>query len=147
MIFLNSVSSAAAPVFYLPDVCTHTDPEGKQSLEYFKIYGKKTQFNEHPVTSIKYSAHLSVRNDSKLDNRLCRFSGNFLVNIKLKEYINIIKILSALTFYLALIIFFFNFISISVNAESREIIQPVSFPPQLRNRRQICVYFDSKVSV
>ena len=30
MIFLNSVSFAAALVFYLPGVCTHTDTEGKQ---------------------------------------------------------------------------------------------------------------------
>ena len=30
MIFLNSASSAAALVFYLPGVCTHTDTEGKQ---------------------------------------------------------------------------------------------------------------------
>ena len=28
--FLNSASSAAALVFYLPGVCTHTDTEGKQ---------------------------------------------------------------------------------------------------------------------
>ena len=30
MIFLNSASSAAALVFYLPCVCRHTDTEGKQ---------------------------------------------------------------------------------------------------------------------
>ena len=30
MIFLNSGSSAAALVFYLPSVCTHIDAEGKQ---------------------------------------------------------------------------------------------------------------------
>ena len=29
MIFLNSAGSAAAQVFYLPGVCTHTDTEGK----------------------------------------------------------------------------------------------------------------------
>ena len=28
--FFNSASSAAALVFYLPGVCTHTDAEGKQ---------------------------------------------------------------------------------------------------------------------
>ena len=49
MIFLNSASSAAALVFYLTCVCTHTDTEGKQSPEYFKIFGKNTIFNEHPV--------------------------------------------------------------------------------------------------
>ena len=30
MIFLNSASTAAALVFYLPSECTHTDTEGKQ---------------------------------------------------------------------------------------------------------------------
>ena len=46
VIFLNSASSAAALVFYLPGVCTHTDTEGKQrkaSQEYFKIL-EKTQY-------------------------------------------------------------------------------------------------------
>ena len=30
VIFLNSTSPAAALVFYLPGMCTHTDTEGKQ---------------------------------------------------------------------------------------------------------------------
>ena len=45
MIFLNSASSGAALVFYLPGVCTHTDIEGKQSPENIS----NTIFNEHPV--------------------------------------------------------------------------------------------------
>ena len=52
MIFLDSVSSAAALVFYLPGVCTHTDTEGKQSPEYFKIFEKNTIFYEHPVDEV-----------------------------------------------------------------------------------------------
>ena len=51
--FLNSASSAAALVFYLPGMCTHTDTEGKQSQEYFKIFGKNTIFNEHPVAQVE----------------------------------------------------------------------------------------------
>ena len=47
MIFLNSVSSAAALVFYLPGVCTPTDTEEKtekgQSQEYSKNK-KKLQY-------------------------------------------------------------------------------------------------------
>ena len=35
VIFLNSTSSAASLVFYLPGVCTHTDTEEKQISEYF----------------------------------------------------------------------------------------------------------------
>ena len=50
MIFLNSAGSAAAQVFYLPGVCTHTDTEGKQSPEYIYKIRKNTIFNEHPVS-------------------------------------------------------------------------------------------------
>ena len=48
--FLNSAHSAAALVFYLPGVCTHTDIEKKtESGIYIKIFEKNTIFNEHPV--------------------------------------------------------------------------------------------------
>ena len=52
VIILNSAISAAALVFYLPGICTHTDTEGKQKKEYpeyFKIIGKNTITIEHPV--------------------------------------------------------------------------------------------------
>ena len=53
MIFLNSASSAAALVFYLPGVCTHTDTEGIQRKarvrNILKYQEKNTTFNEHPV--------------------------------------------------------------------------------------------------
>ena len=55
MIFLNSAGSAAALVFYLPGVCTHTDTEGKQRKprvwNILKSSEKNTIFNEHPVSS------------------------------------------------------------------------------------------------
>ena len=41
VIFLNSVSSGAALVFYLPGVCTHTDIERKQSPENILKSSKK----------------------------------------------------------------------------------------------------------
>ena len=45
MIFLNFSGSAAALVFYLPVVCTHTDTEGKQRntrvRNILKALGKK----------------------------------------------------------------------------------------------------------
>ena len=53
--FLNSASSAAALVFYLPGicVCTHTDTEGKQRKarvgNISKSSEKNTIFNEHPL--------------------------------------------------------------------------------------------------
>ena len=56
MIFLNSASSAAALVFYLPGVCTHTDTQGKQRKakvwNIFKKSEKNTIFNKHHVSSI-----------------------------------------------------------------------------------------------
>ena len=44
MIFLNSAGSAAALVFYLSGVCTHTDMERKLSPENILKTSKKTQF-------------------------------------------------------------------------------------------------------
>ena len=53
-IFLNSAICAAALVFFLPDMCTQFDTEGKQRKvrvrKYFKIFEKKTIFYEHPVS-------------------------------------------------------------------------------------------------
>ena len=53
MIFLNSASSAAALVFYLPVVCTHTETKGKQRYtrdrNILESLGKNTMYNEHPV--------------------------------------------------------------------------------------------------
>ena len=43
VIFLNSASSAAALVFYLPGVCTHTDIERKQRKARVRNI-KKTQY-------------------------------------------------------------------------------------------------------
>ena len=55
VIFLNSANSAAALVFYLPGVCTHTDTEGKQRKarvrNIFKNSEKNTIFNEQLVSS------------------------------------------------------------------------------------------------
>ena len=57
MIFLNSASSAAALVFYLPGVCTHIDTEGKQRKvrvrNILKSSEKNTIFNEHPVFDLR----------------------------------------------------------------------------------------------
>ena len=56
MIFLNSASSAAPLVFYLPGVCAHTDTEGKQRKarvrNIFKHPEKNTIFYKHPVVSL-----------------------------------------------------------------------------------------------
>ena len=76
MIFLNSASSVAALVFYLPGVCTHTDAEGKQTSEYLKKIEKNTIFNEHPVYNIKQKNTVLIFSsmfqwNAKL-NRICR---------------------------------------------------------------------------
>ena len=56
VIFLNSDSSAAVLVFYLPGVCSHTDTKGKQRKERVRnilISSKKnTISNEHPVANV-----------------------------------------------------------------------------------------------
>ena len=70
VIFLNSASSAAALVFYLPGVCKHTDTEGKQSSEKIE---KNTIFNEHPAYNIKQK------------NTVLIFSSMFQLNAKLKR--------------------------------------------------------------
>ena len=53
VLFLNSASSAAALVFYLPGVCTHSDTEGKQRKarvrNILKSSKKNTILNEQPV--------------------------------------------------------------------------------------------------
>ena len=58
MLFLNSVSSAAALVFYLPCVCTHTDTEGEQRKarvrNILKSAEKNTIINEHPVPGVVF---------------------------------------------------------------------------------------------
>ena len=74
MIFLNSARSAAALVFYLPGVCTHTDTEGKQRTtrvrNILKFFGKNTIFNEHPVpkqlTANKLLANELPRKEKKV---------------------------------------------------------------------------------
>ena len=56
VIFLNSASYAAALVFYLPGVCTHTDTEGKVRVwNILKSVEKNTIFNEHPVNRSEVS--------------------------------------------------------------------------------------------
>ena len=80
VIFLNSASSAAALVFYLPGVCTHTDTEGKQRKarvrNILKSFEKNTIFNEHRVGNFD-----SWKN--KLDRVACR-----TITSRLKVYKN-----------------------------------------------------------
>ena len=52
VIFLNSASSAAALVFYLPGVCRHTDIVRKNRVRnILKSLEKNTIFNEHSVSN------------------------------------------------------------------------------------------------
>ena len=58
-IFPNSASSAAALVFYLPRVCTHTDTEEyreKQESGIYQNLRKNTIFKEHPVLMSRFIA-------------------------------------------------------------------------------------------
>ena len=49
MIFLNSASSAAALVFYLPGKLRKGKLRKARVRNILKIFGKNTKFNEHPV--------------------------------------------------------------------------------------------------
>ena len=64
VIFLNFASSAAALVFYLPGVCTHTDTEGKQGKvrvwNIFRNSEKNTILNEHPVCMAQLLAFIEI---------------------------------------------------------------------------------------
>ena len=88
MIFLNSASSAAALVFYLPCACTHTDTEGKQRKprvrNIFKNSEKNTIFNGHPVHSS------SARKDSSLSANLVVGYQPFF-NISYTSHVTLIK--------------------------------------------------------
>ena len=62
--FLNSASSGAALVFYLPGMCTHTDTEGKQrKVRVWNILKslEKTQYliNTPYYNWTKWTRHLS----------------------------------------------------------------------------------------
>ena len=68
MIFLNSAGSAAALVFYLPGVFTHTDTKAKQRKagvrNILKPSQKKTIFNEHPVVGCRISMYKKKKRPS-----------------------------------------------------------------------------------
>ena len=58
VIFLNSASSAAALVFYLPGVCAHNDTKGKQRMARVRnipksLEKKHTIINEHSVVTFQ----------------------------------------------------------------------------------------------
>ena len=52
MIFLNSASSAAALVFYLPGVRTHTDTEGKQRKARVRHIFKKSEKTQYLMNTL-----------------------------------------------------------------------------------------------
>ena len=69
MIFLNSASSAAALVFYLPGLCSHTDTEGKQRKARVRNILKslkKSIFNEHPVNVLYLIVPVYTQNPGRL---------------------------------------------------------------------------------
>ena len=55
MIFLNSASSVAALVFYLPGVCTQTDTEGKQRKAKVRNSLKYSEKTQHLMNTLYVS--------------------------------------------------------------------------------------------
>ena len=58
MIFLNSASSAAALVFYLPGVCTHTDTEGKQRKARVRNNFKNSEKTQYLMNTVYLTNNL-----------------------------------------------------------------------------------------
>ena len=63
--FLNTSSSAAAMVFYLPGACTHTDTEGKQRKTSVRNILKSLEKTQYLMNTL-YS-HLWARQTSNAD--------------------------------------------------------------------------------
>ena len=62
VIFLNSASSAAALVFYLPVVCTHTDTEGKQIKERVRNILKSSEKTQYLMNTLYlFKSSLEIR--------------------------------------------------------------------------------------
>ena len=84
MIFLNSASSAAALLFYLPGVCTHTDTKRKQSPEYLKsstkaqylmntLYNNCAKYSEMNVIYLDEKTKLKLEALKQFSDRLVSF--------------------------------------------------------------------------
>ena len=56
VIFLNFASSAAALVFYLPGVFTHTDTKGKQRKARVRNILKSLEKTQYLINSLYFSA-------------------------------------------------------------------------------------------
>ena len=84
MIFLNSVSSAASLVIYLPGVCTQTDTKGKQRKarvrNILKSLDKNTIFNEHPVYASKNVNKVRRIFTGKLFYRKCLYRSKYCLS-------------------------------------------------------------------
>ena len=52
VIFLNSASSAAALVLYLPGVCTHTDTEGNQREARVQNILKNSEKTQYLISTL-----------------------------------------------------------------------------------------------
>ena len=85
MIVLNSASSAAALVFYLPGVCTHTDTEGKQSKARVQNILKssvKKQYLMNTLYYIERPKSLPCCKEGSVQTKYCRLDTvKFLAKI------------------------------------------------------------------
>ena len=61
MLFLNSASSAAALVFYLPSECTHTETEGKQRKARVRNILKNLEKTQYLMNTLHvYESYLDL---------------------------------------------------------------------------------------
>ena len=59
MTFLNSASSAAALVFYLPGVCTHSDSEGKKRKARARNILKSSEKTQYLMNTLCINMYFS----------------------------------------------------------------------------------------
>ena len=68
MIFLNSASSAAALVFYLPCVCTHTNTEGEQRKARVRNVLKCLEKTQYLVNTLYHVSNIDKQSRIVLEH-------------------------------------------------------------------------------
>ena len=111
MIFLNSAISAAALVFYLPGVCTHTDTKGKQRKARVRNVFKKLEKTPYLMNTLYLKGRLvpgaqrpsSSQMVAPENTRFYAYTKNILsisIHDSLEESLGLCKLLVHFYYYL-----------------------------------------------
>ena len=96
-LYSSAASSAAALVFYLPGVCTHTDTEGKQRKPRVRKNLKSFEKTQYLMNTLYISITECFHNSDRTSHPCIAKGGNFK---RKKSWILIL-------FYLACFLYFF----------------------------------------